>query len=151
MFSDDMKVLPLNPRPLVLVVDDEAHPRSITTRMVRALGYQARSCHGGRAALSFLKAHDYLRGPHRPSGELLFPSLATGKEAILIDSRKVLDHIAIRAGFWEYVVTPKGDQVKDHAGQPKGAGRYGPRHSATPTVPHGCRRSTVERRSRFTP
>jgi CheY-like chemotaxis protein len=57
MFSDDMKVLPLNPGPLVLIADDEAHPRSIVTRMVRALGYQARSCHSGRAALSFLKAH----------------------------------------------------------------------------------------------
>jgi two-component system cell cycle sensor histidine kinase/response regulator CckA len=57
MTAEDVKVLPLNPGPLVLVVDDEARPRSITTRMVRALGYQARSCHGGRVALGFLKAH----------------------------------------------------------------------------------------------
>jgi integrase len=42
---------------------------------------------------------EYLRGPHRPAGELLFPSLATGHEAILTDSRKLLDHIATRAGW----------------------------------------------------
>lgn len=57
MTAEDVIVLPLNPSPLVLVVDDEARPRALTTRMVRALGYQARSCHGGRAALEFLKAH----------------------------------------------------------------------------------------------
>lgn len=42
---------------------------------------------------------DYLRGPHRPTGDLLFPSLATGREAILTDTRKLLDHIAARAGW----------------------------------------------------
>jgi integrase len=41
----------------------------------------------------------YLRGPHRPAGELLFPSLASGQEAMLTDSRKLLDHIAERAGW----------------------------------------------------
>jgi integrase len=65
---------------------------------------------------------DYLRGPHRPTGELLFPSLATGREAILTDTRKLIDHVAIRAGFWEYVVTPAGEPVKDKAGQPKRRG-----------------------------
>ena len=57
MPAEDVKILPLDPGPLVLVVDDEARPRSIITRMVRSLGYQARSCHSGRAALHFLKAH----------------------------------------------------------------------------------------------
>jgi CheY-like chemotaxis protein len=57
MTAEDVKVLPLNPGPLVLVVDDEARPRSIVTGMVRSLGYQARACHSGRAALAFLKAH----------------------------------------------------------------------------------------------
>jgi integrase len=42
---------------------------------------------------------EYLRGPHRPAGELLFPSLATGAEAMLTDSRKLLDHISARAGW----------------------------------------------------
>src|SRR5215213_9613871 len=55
--EDDGPVLPLDPRPLVLVVDDELTPRSIVTRMVRALGYQARSCPSGAAALRFLTAH----------------------------------------------------------------------------------------------
>ena len=57
MPAEDIKVLPLGPGPLVLVVDDEARPRSITTHMVRSLGYQARSCPSGRAALRFLTAH----------------------------------------------------------------------------------------------
>lgn len=42
---------------------------------------------------------DYLRGPHRPSGDLLFPSMATGTEAILTDTRELLDHVAARAGW----------------------------------------------------
>lgn len=42
---------------------------------------------------------DYLRGAHRPSGELLFPSMATGQEALLTDTRKLLDHVAARAGW----------------------------------------------------
>lgn len=41
----------------------------------------------------------YLRGPHRPTGELLFPSMATGAEAMLTDTRKLLDHVAARAGW----------------------------------------------------
>src|ERR1044072_7326651 len=57
MSAEDVKILPLNPGPLVLVVDDEARPRSTITRMVASLGYQGRSCHDGRAALRFLKAH----------------------------------------------------------------------------------------------
>ena len=57
MTAEDVKVLPLNPGPLVLVVDDEVRPRSTITRMVGSLGYQVRSCHDGRAALRFLKAH----------------------------------------------------------------------------------------------
>jgi integrase len=65
---------------------------------------------------------DYLRGAHRPIGELLFPSLATGAEAMLTDTRKLLDHVAMRAGFWEYVVNPAGEPVKDKAGQPKRRG-----------------------------
>jgi CheY-like chemotaxis protein len=51
--TDD--VLPLDPRPLVLVVDDSLRSRSIVTRMVRTLGYQARSCPTGAAALRFVK------------------------------------------------------------------------------------------------
>jgi integrase len=42
---------------------------------------------------------EYLRGPHRPAGELLFPSLTTGQEAMLTDSRKLLDRIAARAAW----------------------------------------------------
>ena len=42
---------------------------------------------------------DYLRGPHRPTGELLFPSLVTSREGMLTDSRKLLDHVGARAGW----------------------------------------------------
>jgi integrase len=42
---------------------------------------------------------DYLRGPHRPTGELLFPSYANGREAMLTDVRKLLNHLAVRAGL----------------------------------------------------
>jgi two-component system cell cycle sensor histidine kinase/response regulator CckA len=43
--------------PTVLVVDDEETPRSTTCRMVRALGYQARSARDGREALRYLQQH----------------------------------------------------------------------------------------------
>ena len=57
MPAEDVTVLPLDPDPLVLVVDDELTPRSIVARMVRSLGYRARSCQSGLAALRYLKAH----------------------------------------------------------------------------------------------
>ena len=42
---------------------------------------------------------EYLKGPHRPMGDLLFPSMATGQEAMLTDTRKLLDRGAVRAGW----------------------------------------------------
>jgi len=42
---------------------------------------------------------EYLRGPDRPTGELLFPTFASGREAMLTDTRKLLDHVAERAGW----------------------------------------------------
>jgi hypothetical protein len=44
-------VRPLDSRPFVLIVDDEPTHRAIVTRMVRGIGYQARSCRVGRDAL----------------------------------------------------------------------------------------------------
>lgn len=43
--------------PTVLIVDDEETPRSVTCRMVRALGYQAHSTRDGREALRYLQQH----------------------------------------------------------------------------------------------
>ncbi|HJR15325.1 MAG TPA: response regulator [Gemmatimonadales bacterium] len=43
--------------PIVLIVDDEETPRSVTCRMVRALGYQARTARDGREALRYLQQH----------------------------------------------------------------------------------------------
>jgi CheY-like chemotaxis protein len=57
MPHEDPQALPLQPGPLVLVVDDEFTPRSIVSRMVPAMGYSARSCRSGRDALRFLAAH----------------------------------------------------------------------------------------------
>ena len=38
MPTEDVMVFPLEPDPLVLVVDDELTPRAIIARMVRSLG-----------------------------------------------------------------------------------------------------------------
>ena len=43
--------------PTVLIVDDEETPRSVTSRMVRGLGYQARTARDGREALRYLQQH----------------------------------------------------------------------------------------------
>ena len=75
---EDVKILPIGPAPLVLVVDDEAPCRSTIRRMVRSLGYHARSCPSGRTALRSLTAHqrevDLLRTdlgmPRMDGGEL---------------------------------------------------------------------------------
>jgi CheY-like chemotaxis protein len=55
---EDAHVLPLDPRPLVLVVTHELTPRSIVTRLVRTIGYQARSCHSGATALALIRGHE---------------------------------------------------------------------------------------------
>lgn len=62
-----------------------------------------------------LKAYLF-QGGDAPNG-LLFPS-RSGSEAMLQDFRKVLDHVAIAAGMWEYVLDSDGQQVKDEAGEP---------------------------------
>src|SRR3954453_14231036 len=41
--------------PTVLIVDDEETPRSTTCRMVRALGYQARTARDGCEALRYIQ------------------------------------------------------------------------------------------------
>jgi CheY-like chemotaxis protein len=43
--------------PTVLVVDDEETPRSVTCRMVRALGYSTRNARDGREALRYIQQH----------------------------------------------------------------------------------------------
>jgi CheY-like chemotaxis protein len=57
MLHDDTDIIPMAPGPLVLVVDDEEAPRSAVTRTLQELGYHARSCASGRAALHFLGTH----------------------------------------------------------------------------------------------
>jgi two-component system, cell cycle sensor histidine kinase and response regulator CckA len=43
--------------PTFLVVDDEETPRSVTCRMVRALGYLTRTARDGREALRYIQQH----------------------------------------------------------------------------------------------
>ena len=57
MLHDDTDIIPMTPGPLVLVVDDEAIPRTAVTRMLQELGYHARSCSSGREALRFIDTH----------------------------------------------------------------------------------------------
>jgi integrase len=60
------------------------------------------------------------QGGDAPSG-LLFPSPA-GPGAMLTSFRKVLDQVAIAAGFWEYVQTPAGEILKSKSGEPRRRG-----------------------------
>ena len=48
---------PIRTGPLILVVDDDQPDRIATTRMVRGLGYPARSFRQGRDALQFVERH----------------------------------------------------------------------------------------------
>ena len=50
-------IAPLRTGPLVLVVDDDQPERVAATRMVRGLGYPARSFRQGRDALQFVERH----------------------------------------------------------------------------------------------
>jgi integrase len=54
----------------------------------------------------------YLKGPHRPTGDLLFPSFASGREAILSDCRKLLNHLAERAGLARPVCDDTGRPIR---------------------------------------
>jgi hypothetical protein len=55
---------------------------------------------------AILKA--YLRGPHRPTGDLLFPSAVGDREAMLTDCRKLLDHLAVRSGLARQLTVEEG-------------------------------------------
>jgi CheY-like chemotaxis protein len=54
-FQKDPVVLPLDPKPLVLVVDDDPVACSSVSRMARTLGYAAQCCSSGASALAFLR------------------------------------------------------------------------------------------------
>ena len=43
--------------PTVMVVDDEETQRSVTSRMVRSMGYPARTARDGREALRYIQQH----------------------------------------------------------------------------------------------
>jgi two-component system cell cycle sensor histidine kinase/response regulator CckA len=97
--------------PTVLIVDDEETPRAVTSRMVRGLGYQARTARDGREALRYLQQHpgevrlvltDVVM-PYMDGGELaerardLHPRLPI----VLMSSRPVEDIGELLAGYPE--------------------------------------------------
>jgi CheY-like chemotaxis protein len=55
--SSETGISPLDSGPLVLVVDDDQPDRIAVARMVRGLGYSARSFRQGREALEFIGRH----------------------------------------------------------------------------------------------
>jgi hypothetical protein len=59
-----------------------------------------------------------VRGPAAAAGSLLFPSFETGQEAMVTDVRKLLDRVAVRAGFLTPVIDPKtGKQSRKRSGE----------------------------------
>lgn len=55
----------------------------------------------------------------RQPGTLLFPSFETGQEAMITDARKLLDRIAVRAGFLRPLLDSKtGQQRRKPSGGP---------------------------------
>lgn len=61
----------------------------------------------------------YVFGQDRPPTRLLFPARSGSEERMITNFDKALDQLAVRAGFWEYVLDADGKQVKDKAGQPE--------------------------------
>ena len=58
-------------------------------------------------------------------GRLLFPSFETGQEAMITDVRKLLDRVAVRAGFLTPMIDPKTDkQRRKSSGEPMWEGRF---------------------------
>ncbi len=64
----------------------------------------------------------YVFDLERPPARLLFPSGRTGPDTMVTNFDGALDQVAIRAGFWEYVLGADGEPVKDKKGEPKRRG-----------------------------
>lgn len=91
-------IAPHRTGPLILVVDDDQPDRVAATRMVRGLGYPARSFRQGRDALQFVERHPQVaRGliadlgmPLMDGGELVERVLdadPTMRAALMVDRR----------------------------------------------------------------
>jgi CheY-like chemotaxis protein len=92
------EIAPLRTGPLILVVDDDQPDRIGVTRMVRGLGYPARSFRQGRDALQFVERHPQvarvlladLGMPVMDGGELVERVLdadPTMRAALMVDPR----------------------------------------------------------------
>jgi integrase len=64
----------------------------------------------------------YVFGLDRPPTRLLFPAQHGDGESMVGNFDGALDQVAIRAGFWEYVLDRDGKQVLDKAGKPRKRG-----------------------------
>ena len=96
--SSAAPIAPLRTGPLILVVDDDQPDRVGATRMVRGLGYPARSFRQGRDALQFVERHPQvarvlladLGMPVMDGGELVERVLdadPTMRAALMVDRR----------------------------------------------------------------
>ena len=103
--------------PTVLIVDDEETPRAVTSRMVRALGYQARTARDGREALRHLQQHpgevqllltDVVM-PYMDGGELAERArdLHSRLPIVLMSSHPVENIGELLAGYPELPFLPK--------------------------------------------
>ena len=89
----------------------------------------------------------YLRGPSRPTGDLLFPSVVNGREAMLTDCRKLLNHLAERSGLARPLLDAEGHPVRKGGWPVLDSPIRTKAFRHTPTVRRGSKRSTGTRRS----
>lgn len=82
MLERHEQIIPLDPSPMVMVVDADQTRRAILTQMIRALGYHARSCPTGRAAVGFLKQHPRELIKERPDADVLDAGLIAAAQHV---------------------------------------------------------------------
>lgn len=110
-------IAPLRTGPLVLVVDDDQPDRIAATRMVRGLGYPARSFRQGRDALQFIERHPQvarvliadLGMPLMDGGELVERALdgdPTMRAALMAD-RDDPATAELLEGYRDFAILPK--------------------------------------------
>lgn len=148
MLHDDSDIIPMAPGPLVLVVDDEAASRATVTGILQDLGYHARSCASGRAALRFLEAHPGearvlladLGMPEMDGGELAERALDLDPSLVVVlmagpddaETRELLPGYHDLPLLWKPLALPElARKIQDLAGRRPFAGYPfpAPRHS----------------------
>ena len=113
----DGDILPLDPRPLVLVVEDDPVLCSIIARMVGLLGYAAEACGDGRSALAYVQRS--FQGVRLVLADLGMPGMDGGELAerlqdlnprlpvVLMADRHDPDIGDLLAGYADFPFLPK--------------------------------------------